>query len=280
MTEVFLALASALFYGAADFCGGLASKRSPMFAVTVISQAAGFVVLLLATAFLPGSAVASDYAYGGIAGIFGGLGIALLYHALSIGKMGVVSPITAVLAAAVPVAVGVARGESLQALQYVGIAVAFVAIALISFSVEEGGVREISTAGVREAVFSGLLLGGFLFFLAQTRHEAGVHNLIGARITAILALLAVGTATKTDFRIARPALPLVLFSGVIDMTANVLYVFATFNGYLSIAAVITSLYPASTVFLARFVLRERLGFSQKIGVGLALVGVALIAFRR
>ena len=280
MVEVFLALGSALLYGAADFCGGLASKRSPMVAVTVLSQAGGFVVLLLAISFLPGRASAGDYAFGAVAGLFGGLGIALLYHALSIGKMGVVSPITAVLAAAVPVAVGVARGENLHTLQYVGIGIAFVAIVLISFSVEAGGMREISTAGVREATLSGLLLGGFLFFLAQTSHAAGVHNLIGARVTSILALLAVGVSTKTNFRVARPALPLILFSGVIDMSANVLYVLATFNGYLSIAAVITSLYPASTVFLARFVLRERLGLSQKIGVGLALLGVALIAFRR
>jgi drug/metabolite transporter (DMT)-like permease len=280
MIEVFLALGSALFYGAADFCGGLASKRVPMFAVTVLSQTAGFAVLLVALTFLPGHAVASDYLYGGIAGIFGGLGIALLYHALSIGKMGVVSPITAVLAAAVPVAVGAARGEHLQLLQYVGIGIAFIAIALISFSLEEGGIREISTKGVREAILSGLLIGGFLFFLAQTHPDAGVHNLVGARVTSILFLLGVGVATRTNFRVERASLPLILFSGVIDMTANILYVMATFNGYLSIAAVITSLYPASTVFLARFVLGERLAFSQKCGVGLALAGVLLIAFRR
>jgi len=251
-----------------------------MFAVTVVSQMMGFAVLLAAIAFLPGHAVASDYVYGGIAGIFGGLGIALLYHALSIGKMGVVSPITAVLAASVPVAIGVARGEQLYALQYVGIGIAFVAIVLISFSMEEGGIREISTAGVREAIASGLILGGFLFFLAQTRPEAGVHNLIGARITSILFLLIVGASTRTNFSIARPALPLILFSGIIDMGANILYVLATFNGFLSIAAVITSLYPASTVFLARFVLGERLALSQKFGVALALAGVVLIAFRR
>jgi len=278
--EVVLALGAALFYGAADFCGGLASKRTSMFAVTVVSQMMGFAVLLAAIAFLPGHAVASDYVYGGIAGIFGGLGIALLYHALSIGKMGVVSPITAVLAASVPVAIGVARGEQLYALQYVGIGIAFVAIVLISFSMEEGGIREISTAGVREAIASGLILGGFLFFLAQTRPEAGVHNLIGARITSILFLLIVGASTRTNFSIARPALPLILFSGIIDMGANILYVLATFNGFLSIAAVITSLYPASTVFLARFVLGERLALSQKFGVALALAGVVLIAFRR
>ena len=277
--EAILALSAAAFYGAADFCGGLASKRTPMFAVTVVSQAMGFAVLLLALIVLPGHANFSDYLYGGIAGIFGGLGIALLYHALAIGKMGVVSPITAVIAAAVPVIIGMARGEHLGVLQYAGIGVAFVAIVLISFSFEENGVREISTKGVREAIASGLTLGGFLFFLAQTRPEAGVHNLVGARITSILVLLAVGFATRTNFRIERPRLPLILFSGVIDMIANVLYVLATFNGYLSIAAVLTSLYPASTVFLARVVLHERLALSQKCGVALALAGVILIAFR-
>jgi uncharacterized membrane protein len=277
---VALGLLAAAFYGAADFCGGLAAKRTPMFAVTVISQSMGFLVLLAAIAFLPGHATPSDYLYGGIAGVFGGLGIALLYHALSIGKMGVVSPITAVLAAAVPVAIGVARGEHLGVAQFAGIGIAFVAIGLISFSLEGGGVREISTAGVREAIASGLVLGGFLFFLAQTHHEAGVHNLIGARVTSILFLAIVGAATRTNFKVARTELPLILLTGVIDVTANVLYVLATFNGYLSIAAVLTSLYPASTVFLARIVLRERLAVSQWIGVALALVGVVLIAFPR
>jgi drug/metabolite transporter (DMT)-like permease len=249
-----------------------------MFAVTIISQSVGFVVLLAAIAFLPGTAAPSDYIYGGIAGIFGGLGLALLYHALSIGKMGVVSPITAVLAAAVPVAIGISRGEHLGTAQYAGIGIAFAAIALISFS-SENGTREISTAGVKEAIASGLVLGGFLFFLAQTRHEAGVHNLIGARIGSIATLAIVGGAMRTNFKVRRRDLPLIAATGAIDMTANACFVLATFSGYLSIAAVLTSLYPASTVFLARLVLNERLAASQWFGVALALAGVALIAMR-
>jgi drug/metabolite transporter (DMT)-like permease len=250
-----------------------------MFAVTLFSQFVGLLLLLLIVPFTPGHAVPSDYLFGALAGIAGALGVALLYHALSIGKMGVVSPITAVLAAAVPVAIGVSRGEHLGFAQFAGIGIAFVAIALISFSTENGGTREISTAGVKEAIASGLVLGGFLFFLAQTRHEAGVHNLIAARVASVAFLAIVGWATRTNFKIPRDQLPLVAATGAIDMTANVLFVLATFSGYLSIAAVLTSLYPASTVFLARLILNERLALSQWFGVALALVGVVLIALR-
>lgn len=277
MLGIALGLAAAVFYGAADFCGGLAAKRTAMFAVAVISQAAGFVVLLAILPFFPAHPVLADYLWGALAGLCGGLGLALLYHALSIGKMGVVSPITAVLAAALPVIVGVVRGEHLAVVQIGGIVVAMVAIVLISVSTEESGEREIATRGVREAIFSGIVLGGFYLFLANSRPAAGLDQLVTARLASILFLLAIAGVTRTSLRPDRATLALIVLSGVIDMTANALYVLATYHGYLAIAAVLTSLYPASTVFLARFVLREHLQLSQKVGVALALVGVGLIA---
>lgn len=272
-----LGLLAAAFYGAADFFGGLATKRTSIFAVVILSQAVGIVLIFIALPFFPATAHPMDYAWGAVGGVCGAIGLALLYHALSIGKMGVVSPITAVLAAATPVVVGVVRGEHLSAFQISGIAVAVVAIVLISLSTEENGQLEFSTEGVKEAIASGIILGGFYTFLSLSGKDAGLHPLMAARLASSGLLLLGALLARQSIKPTRSTVPTIIVAGALDMTANVLYVLATFRGYLSIVAVLTSLYPASTVFLARVVLHERLQMQQKIGVVCALAGVALIA---
>lgn len=274
---VVLGLLAAAFYGAADFCGGLATRRSPIFAVTVISQGVGLVLLFAALPFLHGHFTAVAGIYGALGGLCGGAGLALLYHALSIGKMGVVSPITAVLAAALPVGIGVARGEHVTAWQALGMAIALVAVVLISLSHEPDGRLEFSTAGVKEAIASGVVLGGFYTFLALAGKDAGVYPLLSARLASTAFLAIAALVSRNSMSPVPATLPIIVFAGAIDMTANGLYVYAAYAGYLSIAAVLTSLYPASTVFLARAVLGERLANVQKAGVALALAGVVLIA---
>jgi drug/metabolite transporter (DMT)-like permease len=277
MIAIVCSLISAALYGGADFMGGIAAKRSTILSVAVISQAAGTVVLVAATPFFGGHPSLSDLAWGLLGGVFGGAGISLLYHALSIGKMGVVSPITAVLAAIVPVAVGVVRGDPLHWFQLAGIGCAFVAVALISFSREPTGEREFATKGVKEAILSGIAIGGFFLVLGLSRSSAGMDTLLAARVGSSLFLLLLAGVTRTTLRPSPGSLGTLLLIGAVDMTANILFVVAAQTGALAISAVLTSLYPASTVFLARAVLKERLQLSQKIGVGLALAGVALIA---
>ena len=277
--QIGLSLLAALFYGAADFCGGYATKRAPVLVVTCVSQCAGLLLLLALLPFFPGKSVVSDYGWGALAGICGAAGIALLYHALSIGKMGVVSPVTAVLAAAVPVAVSALGGDRMTLSQALGIGCALVAIVLISASFENG-VREIATRGLKEAAISGLLLGGFYVLLARAHPEAGLHNLLAARVSSVVIFALVMLLQRTPISTVRSSLTLVVLGGALDMAANVLYVLATFTGSLAIAAVLTSLYPASTVFLAGVVVRERLTRVQWSGVAFAFAGVVLIALRR
>lgn len=250
-----------------------------MVAVAVLSQAVGFGLLLIVLPFTPSHAVASDYLFGALAGLCGGLAVTLLYHALSVGKMGIISPITAVLAAALPLIFGTIRGDRLTFGQIAGLVLALVAIVMISLSFEATGKREIATAGVREAIVTGFLFGGFFILLSYTHPAAGLHNLLAARIASITFLLVTALVTRTPLAPARADWGLIVGAGALDMTANVLYVLATFWGYLSIAAVLTSLYPASTVFLARVVLNERLARTQKAGVAIALAAVVLIALR-
>jgi drug/metabolite transporter (DMT)-like permease len=278
MLAIIFGVLGGIFYGTADFCGGLATKRTSIFAVTVVSQAAGFVVLALVVGFLQAHALTSDYLWGAAGGLCGGVGLALLYHALSIGKMGVVSPITAVLAASGPALFGVfARGETLAWFQALGIIIALCAIVLISLSHDEDGRIEFSTVGVKEAIASGIVLSGFFLFLGLARPEAGLQPLLAARAASALFLCVVALVTRSAIVPRNKTLGLILLAGAVDMSANVLFVLADHAGYLSIAAVLTSLYPASTVFLARIVLKERLALIQKAGVVLALAGVALIA---
>ncbi len=250
-----------------------------MITVALLSQAIGFALLLAVLPFTPAHAVASDYFFGALAGICGGLAITLLYHALSIGKMGIVSPITAVLAAAFPLVFGALRGDRLTMPQILGLVLALIAIVMISLSFEAWGKREIATAGVREAIVTGFLFGSFFILLSYTHPAAGLHNLLAARITSIALLLVAAFATRASLVPARVDWPLIVACGVLDMTANILYVLATFVGKFEIAAVLTSLYPASTVFLARVVLGERLSRAQKAGVAIALAGVVLISLR-
>jgi len=279
--SVFLSLLSAIVYGAADFCGGMAARRVPVAAVVVISQGSGLGLLLVLLPFMPAHAVASDYVFGALAGAFGAASIALLYHALSIGTMGVISPVTAVLAALLPLGFGtIVRGEHLAAGQFAGIAFALVAIVLISLSTERSGTREIATEGVREAILAGLGFGAFFILLSFTHPAAGVHNLLAARITSLVLMTALALVTRTKLVPERASdLRLIAFSGLLDMSANVLYVLSTFSGTLAVAAVLCSLYPASTVALARIVLNERLSRIQKAGVACAFAGVLLIALR-
>jgi len=274
---VVLGLISAALYGGADFLGGMAAKKSTILSVTAVSQCAGLAVVLCALPFFGGRPTAGDIGWGVLGGAFGGVGIALLYHALSIGKMGVVSPVTAVLAAIVPVGVGILRGDPLHWFQFAGIGCALVAVALISFSLDDGGEREARTKGLREAIASGVAIGIFFLVLGLSRRSAGVDTLLAARVGSVLFLALLAAATRTDLRPRAGSVATLLLVGAMDMTANLLFVIAAQTGALAVAAVLTSLYPASTVFLARVVLKERLQLSQKCGVGLALLGVVLIA---
>ncbi|MFN2449953.1 MAG: EamA family transporter [Candidatus Baltobacteraceae bacterium] len=277
MISIAFALCAAASYGTADFLGGVATRRSSVFAAVVPAQAAGLVLLAVLLPVFGGTPSQGAVAYGVLGGICGGAGIALLYHALSVGKMGVVSPITAVLAAAVPLAAGVLHGERLSPLHAAGVGVALAAVVLISLNAQAEGRVEFSRAGVKEAVASGLLLGGFYLFLAAAPHGARAYPLVFARLCSTGLLASLAFLSRRAMMPTRATAGTVAVAGILDAAANGLYVAAAFTGYVSIAAVLTSLYPAATVLLARFTLHERLQPWQTGGVALALAGVAMIA---
>jgi drug/metabolite transporter (DMT)-like permease len=284
---VVLGLLAAITYGSADFLGGLGTKRNPAIRVALVSQISGLVVYALAFPFLPEGRFTSEaWLWGGLAGLTGAVGLAFLYRGLAHGRMSVVAPITAVIAAVMPVGFGLITGERPSALQLVGIALAIPAIALVS-SVPHAsanpkaagtGLRSrASSLGVYDALISGVGIGLFLITLARAGEETGAFPLLASRTVSILLFAGLVLATRTSLRLERRTHGVVAASGALDVTANLLYLLGTRAGLISVVAVLTSLYPGATVALARVVVKERLSVTQLVGLALALAGVAAMA---
>ena len=222
--------------------------------------------------------------WGAAAGIAGTLGVGLLYRALAIGTMGVVAPITAVCAVALPVLVSLGRGEWPGPVPLGGIGLAMVAIVLVSSQPPAAPAavpvvtRRGLPPGVPHALVSGVAIGVFYVLIAEARPESGLWPLVGARAAAVPFCLAAGVLSRgPSLRVmARHTALTAASAGIVDMTANVLYLLASRMGSLAVVVTLSSLYPASTVVLARVVLGERLHRTQMIGMVCALVAVALI----
>jgi uncharacterized membrane protein len=277
-----LALASAAFYGAADFIGGFTARRADTLVVVVISQFAGMVVVALSLPFLPSvEPSASDWMWGAIAGVTGGAGVALLYRALAVGVMAVVAPVTAVCAVVVPVASAIALGERPGLQSGAGILLAVAAIALVSRSEPDvSRAAPDASAGARSAlglaIAAGIAIGLFFLALARTSREAGMWPLLTARIVSVALFGAATMIGRRSYRLPRRVLSTAIAGGIVDMLANVLYLLAARSGPLTLVVTLSSLYPASTVLLAWMILGERITTWQWVGVGLALIAIVAI----
>lgn len=280
-----LGLLAGVTYGAADFIGGLASRRSSVFAVVVISQVSGLVLLLAAIPLLPAAhPVRSDFFWGSLAGIAGALGISLLYRGLAIGRMSLVSPITAVIGAVIPFLVGLALHERPTPLAIAGVVIALIAVVLVSSTdastqgTPSNRVRGwLGQPGLLEATLSGIGIGLFYVFLAHSHRDSGMWPLAASRFASSFVLTFVALGARQSLLPAAGGWSSIVLAGVLDMFANGLYLLATRHGLLAIVAVLASLYPASTVILARLFLHERLTSVQLSGVAFALGAVGLIA---
>lgn len=283
MTSLF-ALMAALVYGAADFLGGTVAKRASTLAAVVATQGAGLALLLLGTPLMLDAVMtANDVLFGALAGITGSVGVALLYRGLAMGPMSIVAPITAVCAVIVPLIVGLMLGEQLKPLAALGVAMAIAAVVLLgqeSAPVEPSAERARTAAEVAQAVrialASGVAVGGFFVCLGQTAAPAGLWPLAVSRTVSVTVFLAVAFWARQPWTIPAAAWPAALGCGALDMIANSLYLVAVRQGQLSLVATLASLYPASTVLLARFVLGERLGRWQQVGVVAAVAATLLI----
>jgi uncharacterized membrane protein len=276
----FLALGSALLYGAGDFSGGLATRRAGVLPVVVVSQSSGLVLLLLFLPFLPPAWLSrADLLWSVSAALTGGAGVALLYRALAVGRMAVVAPTTAVCAVAIPVLVAVLLGERPGLPAAAGILLGVGSIVLVSQQTAEGAGGHAPAGrlppGIALALVSGVAIGLFFLSLARTSPQAGMWPILVSRAVSVTLFGAAAAAGRRSLRLPGVLL-LALFCGVMDMSANALYLLAARSGPLSVVVTLSSLYPASTVLLARVVLGERLNARQITGVGCALAAIVLI----
>jgi len=287
LAAALLALGSAAMYGAADFLGGLAARRTNTMAVVVVSQASGIVALAAMFPWLPDAAPAMwDLAWGALAGIAIGAGLPLLYRALAIGRMSVVAPTTAVCAVVIPVMAAVLLGERPGPRTLVGIALAIVSIVLVSQQRTHPSQWEHHPAGafglpagLELALLSGVAIGLFFLSLSRTAPTAGLWPVLVARLVTVTVLGVAALAGGRSLWMAAPVTRIVIAGGSLDMGANVLYLLATHHGPLSVVVTLASLYPAITVVLALAVLGERLGVLQGAGIVCALFAVLLIVGR-
>jgi drug/metabolite transporter (DMT)-like permease len=283
MSAILLALASALAYGSADFIAGWLSRRTHYTRVALLAQIAAGAGALLASLVAGGRPSGASLAWGALSGLGGGLGTLALYRGLARGRMNVVAPLSGVLAAALPALVGLALGERPAPTALVGLGLALPAVWLTARTEHEDGAH--AGASASSSVVDGVLAGlGFaVLFIALQRagRGEGLWPTASSQIVAALPMLALharalrrapGGPPEDGWLRLGP-----WFAGVLVAVAAICFFLATQRGLLTVVAVLTSLYPAVTVALARWLLGERIGRWQGVGLALAAVSVALIS---
>jgi len=266
------AVLAAAAFGTADFLGGLASRRASALVSVVVAQVAGFAVVLPVLLLQPAAVDRAGVAWGALGGVAGGLGLLVFFRVLAGGVMSTAAPVTAVVAAGLPVLAGVLLGERPGAHAWVGVGAGILAVGVIS---GRGGRLDGRALGL--ALLAGAGFGLFFICLSRTSPATGLWPLAAARMGSLTVLALVALLARTEWRAEPAALRLAVLSGVLDMSANALFLLAVRGGELALVAVLVSLYPAATVMLALGLLRERLRVPQAAGVALALAAIGLIA---
>jgi drug/metabolite transporter (DMT)-like permease len=280
---VALGLGAAAVWGASDFTGGFVARRAAPANVVVIAHGLGLLLLLMVLAFThPGLPNGHTIFYGLCSGVVGGFGLLIFYEALSLGSMGLTAALAGVLTAALPVIVSFFRDGHPTPLQLTGFLVAAIAIWLVAYT--PGGV--VKPRGLGLATIAGLCFGLLLVLLRVACAQSVLLGLAVGRIASTGA--AVSVSLWTCFRLGRrealavkgawrSVLLLGGFAGVLDLLGNLLYTLAALKGRLDIAAVLASLYPAETMLLAVWIMKERTSRLQTAGMVLAVAAVVLIS---
>ncbi|MBN2149683.1 MAG: DMT family transporter [Anaerolineales bacterium] len=277
LLPVLLGLAAALTWGAGDFAGGIASRRSNPIRVVLAAEWIGGILLIpLPFLFHEPLPPTRDLLYSIVASLLGSVGLILLYRSLAEGKMSIAAPVSALLAAVLPVVVGAWTQGFPGIIKLVGFLLALAAIWLIS----GGGVSPIfkaHLASLRLPLISGITFGFYFILMHAASQQATFWPLLSARLASSVGLSLYVLMRPPAQSLPRKVMPIVVVCGAMDVTANLMYVLAGQAGRLDIAAVLGSLYPGTTVILAWFLLKERINRLQAVGIVAALSAIVLIA---
>ncbi len=274
LSTVVFAFSASITWGAGDFSGGIATRRAQVLSVVFGAYTIGLCMLIvLALIWSEPFPAAVDLVWGGVAGLAGAIGLVAFYQALSVGKMGIVAPIAAMLSAAIPVLFGALTEGLPGPLQLVGFVLAFIAVGLISGL----GVVKGRPKGLALALLAGVGFGSFFILISRVSQGSVFWPLATARFASLLFLLAVIFIRRQKVLPVKSVWPVIFLAGALDVAGNVFFVLATHAGRLDVAAMLSSLYPAVTVLLATILLKERMTRLQTIGIVIALVAVPLIS---
>lgn len=291
MIAVALAALSGLSYGAADFSGAIASQKNKATLVTAFVQLISLLALLVALiVWVDGTPTTADYAWGCLGGLGAALGLVTFYKALAQGPMATAASLTALWGAGIPVVAGLLLGDRPGWVTLFGIAVAVPAAVLVSVGGMSLDALATNTtprervAGLASsantkllAIVAGIGFGLFFIAIGRTNEDAGLYPLIGARVASIGALVAIISMQRDWKKLEKTAIPVVVITGLLDFAANAFYITALKYGSFTWVAAISSLYPVSTVLLARVLLHERLARLQIVGLVMAGIALTLVA---
>ena len=270
---ILFGLLSALTWGAGDFNGGLAAKRSNPYGVIAVAHIISLVLLL---AFIPivGEPVPPmrDWLWGGAAGFMGAVGLLLLYRSLAEGRMSVAAPVSALLAATLPVLLGIFRDGNPGAWALLGFILALAAVWLVS----GGEGLAIRFEELRQPVIAGISFGAFFIFMERASQTSLLWPLVAIRIVSIISMLSYALVTRQDWIPKRESLVPIVLSSILDTIGNAAYALSARTGRLDVAAVLGSLYPGATVLLAWVFLKENISRIQAVGILLALSAIILL----
>ncbi|MDT4939633.1 MAG: hypothetical protein QOG80_3304 [Pseudonocardiales bacterium] len=273
---VVLGLLAAICYGAGDFVGAVASRRHTAITVLLHSYPVGAVLMIALLPAFPGHLDGRVILFGILGGLAGMIGVSVMYNLMTVAPMNIISPVTAVLAAIVPIVVGVVIGDRPHATAWLGIVLGIGAVLLVSRTTEEHPHGRIGMRIIALALVAGIGFGLYFVFLARAGHHAGLWPLVVSRIASAIAIVPVAFRASAVHLIRGRMLAVTALAGVLDAGANMFFLLATHTGLLSLAAVLTSLYPAVTVLLAVGVLHEHTSKVQRAGLTLAAASIVLI----
>jgi drug/metabolite transporter (DMT)-like permease len=273
---VLLGLIAAILYGVGDFAGGIASRRHTAVTVLLLSYPVGAVLMTAMLPFFGGHLDGKALAYGILGGAAGLVGVVVLYWLMTVAPINVVSPVSAVLSAIVPVIVGVALGERPQVAAWFGIVLGLGAVVLVSRTSEDHPHGRIAPRLLAFAGLAGLGFGLYFVFLARAGDDSGLWPLVVSRLASAALIVPLAKARGAVAFIRGRMLAVVVLAGACDALANMSFLLAARHGLLSLASVLTSLYPATTVLLAVWLLHEHTSRVQRAGLALAGAAIVLI----
>lgn len=279
MIVVVLGLLAAVCYGVGDFVGAFASRRDSAVTVLLHSYPVGAVLMIAMLPLFPGSVDGRVIGFGIAGGAAGLIGVVIMYALMVIAPMNVISPVTAVLAAIVPVVCGVVLGERPALAAWFGILLGVVAVLLVSRTTEEHPHGKIAFRILLFATLAGLGFGFYFIFLAKAGNDSGLWPLVISRLASAALIVPIAMRQRALRAVPRRLLGYVVVAGACDALANMFFLLASRHGLLSLASVLTSLYPAVTVLLAVSLLHEHTSKVQRAGLALAAASIVLITVR-